>query len=228
MSQEPRVLAYDLEFARPVPDGNWSRMTECGISVLCSWSSHETDPRVWIPEEGYQVWRDFAAHALEHSVFLSWNGLDCDDKMIYEEFPAWERVLPYGRRLDLSVVAGLYALTEKKGLDRDYLTSVLARGVPNNFPELVGYKPGARLAVRRGWALEATYCATFGLESSKSMEGAEAPIAWGKGWRGKVIGYCVGDAKRLLDLWQRAWAGEPLTNSKDVSVTIPREVLGGT
>ena len=226
MDQMPRVLAYDLEFLRPVPAGDWSRMTECGVSVLASWSSHETDPRVWLPEEGPHIWKNFAKHALEHDVFLTWNGLGCDDRMIHAEFPTWARVLPYGKRVDLCVIAGLYSLAHKKGLDLEYLTGVLAKGVPNNFPELVGYKAGAKVNVMRGWNLEAAYCNTFGLESSKTMAGAEAPHAWGRGEKGAVIGYCVGDAKRLLDLWRHAWKGEELVNKFDGRTKIPQIALG--
>ena len=222
----PKVLAYDLEFARPLPGGNWKRMTECGVSVLCSWSSEEIEPRVWIPEEGEHVWRDFARHALEHDAYLTWNGIDCDDRMIYAEFPLWAQVLTHGRRLDLCVTAGLYALTKKKGFDVDYLTSVLVQGIPNNHPELLKYKPTAKQAVRNGWSLDPTYANTFGTGSTKSMAGALAPIKWQEGRRGEVIGYCIGDVRRLLDLWQHAWAGKELVNKKGVPVTIPQAVLG--
>lgn len=222
----PKVLAYDLEFARPLPGGNqWSRMTECGIGVLVSWSNQEVEPRVWLPAEGKHVLRDFCVHALKHDVFLSWNGLGCDDPMIYAQFPLWAEVLKQGKRLDLGAAVGLYALSKKKGLDLDYLTEVLAQGVPNNYPELVGYKPGAKVNVRSGWNLEKTYCATFGLENAKSMPAEEAPIRWQEGRRGEVIGYCVGDAKRLLDLWQHAWDGKELKNQKDQSVLVPEAVL---
>jgi hypothetical protein len=223
---QPKVLAYDLEFARPLPNNDWRRMTECGISVLVSWSNHEVEPRIWLPHEGPHVLRDFCVHALDHEVYLTWNGLGCDDKMIHAEFPTWEKALAHGKRLDLSAVAGLYALTEKKGLDRDYLDSVLVRGVPNNYPELVGYKPGARVNVMSGWSLDPTYGATFGTENSKSMDGAQAPIRWQAGHWGQVIGYCVGDAKRLLDLWRHAWGGEELVNKKGVSTRIPQPTLG--
>ena len=224
---QPKVLAYDLEFAKPLPGGNqWSRMTECGISVLSSWSNQEDEPRVWLPDEGPHVLRDFCVHALEHEVFLTWNGLACDDLMIFSQFPLWQEVLKEGKRLDLSAVAGLYALSKKKGLDLDYLTEVLGRGVPNNYPELVGYKPTAKVNVRSHWNLDATYSATFNQEVSKSMPAEEAPHRWQAGQCGKVIGYCVGDAKRLLDLWQHAWLGAPLVNLVGSSVVVPRSVLG--
>ena len=222
---QPKVLAYDLEFARPLPNGDWRRMTECGISVLTSWSNQEVEPRIWLPEEGSHVLRDFCVHALEHDVYLSWNGLGTDDPMIYAEFPLWQEDLKEGKRLDLGAVVGLYALSAKKGLDLDYLTEVLTRGVPNNYPELVGYKPTAKVNVRSGWGLEPTYGATFGRENSKSMPGEEAPVRWQAGQRGRVIGYCVGDAKRLLDLWRHAWGGNLLKSHKGHEVTVPQAVL---
>ena len=222
----PKVLAYDLEFARPLPYGDWRRQTECGVGVLASWSNQESEPRIWLPDEGPHIWKDFARHALEHEVFLTWNGLGCDDPLIHASFPLWAEVLKCGKRLDLGAVVGLYALSAKKELDLDYLGSVLTRGVPNNYPELVGYKPTAKVNVRSGWRLEATYCTTFGLEGSKSMPAEEAPIRWQAGKRGEVIGYCVGDAKRLLDLWKHAWAGELLKSHKGPEVLVPQAVLG--
>ncbi|MAH47935.1 hypothetical protein CMI37_19090 [Candidatus Pacearchaeota archaeon] len=222
---DPKVIAYDLEFARPLPNNDWRRQTECGVGVLCSWSNQEVEPRVWIPSEGANVWKQFAHHVLQHEVFLTWNGLGCDDPLIYAQFPLWEECLGHGKRLDLSAVLGLYALAEKKGLGLDYLTGVLSRGVPNNYPELVGYKPTAKVNVRSGWSLESTYCATFGRESAKSMPGEEAPIRWQAGQRGQVIGYCVGDVKRILDLWERAWGGGEVKNRKGQQVVIPRPVL---
>jgi hypothetical protein len=226
--KKPRVLSYDLEFARPLPNNDWRRQGECGVGVLVSWSSSEDEPRIWLPEEGPHVWKNFARHALGHEVLLTWNGLGCDDPVIYAQFALWEEVLKHAKRVDLSAIAGLYALSEKKGLDLGYLTRVLTRGVPNNYPELVGYKPTALVNVRSGWSLEPTYCATFGRETSKSMHGKDAPIWWQQGRCGEVIGYCVGDAKRILDLWGRAWAEKPLKNQKDQSVVIPRCVLGVT
>jgi hypothetical protein len=223
---QPKVLAYDLEFACPLPNGDWRRMTECGISVLTSWSNQEVEPRIWLPEEGSHVLRDFCVHALEHDVYLSWNGLGTDDPMIYAEFPLWQEVLREGKRVDLGAIIGLYALSAKKGLDLDYLTEVLTRGVPNNYPELVGYKPGAKVNVRSGWNLDVTYRKTFNLKHAKSMPGEEAPIRWQAGQRGKVIGYCVGDSKRLLDLWQHAWSGEPLVGRAEKPTCVPRAALG--
>jgi len=223
---DPKVLAYDLEFLNPLPDNDWRRMTECGVSVNVSWSNQEEEPRVWLPEEGEMVWKLFAQHALGHDVFLTWNGLGCDDRMIHAEFPLWEEVLKLGKRLDLCAVVGIYGLAQKKGLDLAAITSTLTRGVPNNYPELVNYKPGARVNVMKGWSLESTYCGTFGKEFSKSMDGALAPQKWAEGYRGQVIGYCVGDAYRLLKMWKHAWAGNPLINRDGVKVTVPREVLG--
>lgn len=223
---KPKVIAYDLEFKKSLPNNDWRRMRECGISVLVSWSSEEDEPRIWLPEEGPQVLRNFAAHALDHDVFLTWNGLGCDDPMIFEELPLWQEVLKHGKRVDLSAVAGLYSLSAKKGLDLDYLTEVLIRGVPNNYPELVGYKPTALVNVRSGWNLSDTYCATFGKDKTKSMPGHLAPVKWGEGHRGEVIGYCVGDAYRLLKMWKHAWEGNPLKNKKGQSVVIPRAALG--
>jgi hypothetical protein len=223
--KKPKVLAYDLEFANSVPDGDWKRMRECGVSVCCSWSSEEVEPRVWIPEEGERVWKEFAVHALQHDVFLTWNGLSCDDVMIYEEFPLWEQVLGHGKRLDLAVVAGLFGIAEKKKLALDPISKVLAYGVPDEYPKLVGYKPRAHLNVKVGWTLEGTYCNTFGLPEAKSMDGAQAPIRWREGRRGEVIGYCVGDAKRLLDLYEHAWDGGFLTNKRKVKTGIPQEAL---
>lgn len=222
----PRVLAYDLEFARPLPNNDWRRMAECGISVLSSWSSEEDEPRVWLPEEGEQVLKAFCVHALSHDAFVTWNGLGCDDPMIYSQSPLWAEVLKHGKRVDLGAIVGLYSLSERKGLDLDYLTGVLSRGVPNNFPELVGYKPGAKVNVRSGWSLEPTYCTTFGKEASKSMPGEEAPRRWQEGRKGEVISYCIGDSKRLLQLWKHAWKGQPLKSHKGMEVTVPRAALG--
>ena len=224
---QPKVLAYDLEFARPLPRNDWRRQTECGIGVLASWSNQEVEPRVWLPEEGEHVLRDFCVHALDHDVFLTWNGLGCDDPMIYAQFPLWQEVLKEGKRVDLGAIVGLYALSEKKKLDLDYLTEVLTRGVPNNYPELVGYQPGAKVNVRSGWNLDVTYCETFG-GGGKSMPGEEAPIRWQAGQRGKVIGYCVGDARRLLDLWQHAWTGSPLVGKAGRPTCMPQAALGGS
>lgn len=223
---DPKILAYDLEFKNPLPDGNWKRMTECGVSVLASWSSEEHEPRVWIPEEGEDVWRLFAQHALDHEVFLTWNGLGCDDRMIHAEFALWEEVLKLGKRLDLCAVAGIFGLAQRKGLRELPIVDVLTRGVPNNYPELVGYKPGAKVNVMKGWGLDPTYGATFGAGSTKSMDGAFAPIKWQAGQKGEVIGYCVGDAYRLLRLWKHAWEGNPLRNKDGVEVVIPKAVLG--
>ena len=224
---KPKVLAYDLEFANPLLNDDWSRMTECGIGVLASWSSEEIEPRVWIPEEGPHVLRDFAVHALEHDVFLTWNGIGCDDKLIHASLPLWAAVLGEAKRLDLILVAGLYAIAKKKKLDTRELDAVLAYGVPNDFPKLVGYKPTAKLNVMSGWKLDPTYSATFGIENSKSMDGVQAPIKWQAGARGEVIGYCVGDARRLLNLYDRAWDGHPLVNVKGAEAHIPRAVLAG-
>ena len=226
MMDKPKVLAYDLEFRDPLPEGDWSRMTECGVSVLASWSSDEDEPRVWLPEEGEHVWEEFALHALDHEVFLTWNGLSCDDRMIYASFPLWEHVLPRAKRLDLCVVAGLFGIAAKKGLPTDEIEGVLARGVPNNYPQLVGYKRRSTVHVMRGWKLEHAYCETFERESSKSLDGALAPELWAKGHRGRVIGYCVGDARRLLDLWSHAWIGGELRNAKGHVARIPQRVLG--
>jgi hypothetical protein len=223
----PKVLSYDLEFARPLPGDDWRRMTECGIGVLASWSNQEVEPRIWLPEEGDHVLRDFCVHALEHDVFLSWNGLGCDDPMIHAQFPLWQEVLKEGLRVDLGAIVGLYSLARRKGLDLDCITEVLVRGVPNNFPELVGYKPGAKVNVRSGWRLDSTHAATFQREESKSMPGAEAPIRWQAGRKGEVIGYCVGDVRRLLDLWEHAWKGLPLVSIKGPSTVVPRPALGG-
>jgi len=223
--KKPKVLAYDLESATPLPNDDWSRMTECGIGVLGSWSSEEIEPRVWLPEEGPHVLRDFAVHALEHDVFLTWNGLGYDDKMIHAEFPLWAQVLGQAKRLDLILVAGLYAIAARKKLDTAEMTAVLEYGVPNGFPKLVGYKPTASLNVMSGWKLDPTYAATFDIENSKSMDGAQAPIKWQAGSRGEVIGYCLGDTKRLLDLYNHAWDGSPLVNAKGAEAAIPQRVL---
>jgi len=222
---QPKVLAYDLEFARPLPGNDWRRQTECGIGVLASWSNQEVEPRVWLPEEGEHVLRDFCVHALDHDVFLSWNGLGCDDPMIYAQFPLWQEVLKEGKRVDLGAIIGLYALSAKKKLDLDYLTEVLTRGVPNNYPELVGYKPGAKVNVRSGWNLNVTHCETFE-RGGKSMPGEQAPIKWQAGQRGEVIGYCVGDVRRLLDLWQHAWTGNPLVGKAGLPTCVPQAALG--
>jgi hypothetical protein len=107
------------------------------------------------------------------------------------------------------------------------LTEVLSRGVPNNYPELVGYKPGAKLNVMSGWNLDATFGATFKTGKTKSMAGALAPVKWQEGKRGEVIGYCVGDAYRLLKLWKHARRGNALKNQKGGEAKIPAAVLGG-
>jgi hypothetical protein len=225
--KKPKVIAYDLEFANNLPDNDWRRMTECGVGVLASWSSEESEPRVWIPDEGGHVWKNFAKHALNHDVALTYNGMECDDLMIYAEFPLWERVLGAMRRVDLILLAGLYSLADKKGIPRRQLSDVLQRGIPNNYPQLVGYKPTATLNVKSGWAMGATFQGTFG-ESGKGMPGEEAPIRWQAGRRGEVIGYCVGDAYRLMRLWEHSWQGNPLKNLKGGIAKIPQVALGGS
>lgn len=42
----------------------------------------------------------------------------------------------------------------------------------------------------------------------KSMDGAQAPIAWQEGHRGRVIDYCLGDVIRLKKLVEAALAGK--------------------
>lgn len=223
-----KAIAYDLEFARPVPNEDWSRMTECGISVITSWSSHEVEPRIWIVDEHPDVLRRFAAHAVEHDIFVTWNGMSCDDKMIEAQLPVWQQVLGCGRSVDVAILSGLYSIAEKKGHDLSGLTDKLSLRIPENYPALVGYKPSAQVNVKRGWSLDSTYSSTFNLPtSSKSMEGAEAPLRWAAGSRAEVIGYCVGDSLRTFRLWRHAWFGKPLRNAKGVTVRLPRCVLGG-
>ena len=224
--EKPKVIAYDLEFAREVPNNDWNRMTECGVAVCCSWSSEESEPRVWIPDEGAHVWPAFARHVLEHDVYLTWNGMACDDLLIHAQFPLWERVLQEGKRLDLCIVAGLYAIADRKGLDRALLDQVLSYGVPNNFPKLVGYKEGASVSVKAGWTLDGTWSATFPDTKAKSMDGALAPKKWQEGKRGEVIGYCCGDVYRLLLLWEYVWDGGSLKSKRGWCVVLPFCALG--
>jgi len=239
----PRVLAYDLELFEPIPEGDhgprWSQAPQCGISVLAAWASWEDDPRVYVSkgqDRGRSDTERFvdAVVALDPDVgLLTWNGLDFDDAVIRETLApmsaaqvAWTYQLEGRRRIDLAIIAGLCEKAQSKGVDgfRAAVTALLAGGVPMHYPTLIGYSPNARVNVKKGWNLEATCTSTFGVERSKSMHGAEAPLAWQQGRFGEVVGYCVGDTLRTLRLWRHAVETGEL-RSGPLTAKIPRTAL---
>lgn len=224
----PNVLIYDVEAARPLPGNeDWSRKTECGISVIASWSSQEPSPRVWLPEEGDHILDDFALHAVEHEGFVTWNGLRYDDDMITSLFPWWPEVVSRGVKIDLPVIAGLFSICCKKGLDLRTLVESLKSGVPAHYPELVGYKPTAQMNVVKGWGLKPTYLSTFSkAEPDSQITGEMAPILWSQGLKGRVITYCMEDVGKLFALWRWAFKGGSLINKNGGEAVLPQCVLG--
>ena len=228
----PAVLAYDLEIARPLPEGDngprWDLAAECGISVIGAWHSYEHEPRIYTPGfGGYErpEMARFLADRGPRTHFVTWNGIDFDDPIISRTVGSLGWTDGH-KRVDLSILCGLFAKARTKGIDAMTIAAACAGGVPDDFPVLLDYKPGGRQAVRNGWPLDKTYVATFGIDgSTKSMHGADAPMLWQAGRFAEVIGYCAGDAYRLIRLWRHAWAGGILRGARGDAVVLPRSVL---
>lgn len=74
-------------------------------------------------------------------------------------------------------------------------------------------------ATHGGWGLDAVMQATFGI--GKSGSGAEAPIWWQSGQRGRVVDYCLHDVWLEAMLIRHMLAGRPIKAHGKPTITVP-------
>jgi len=89
-----------------------------------------------------------------------------------------------------------------------------------------GWNPGNDyFRYPKGLKLDDHLEGTFGRDSMKTANGADAPLMWQSGKVGTLVSYCLADVKRELKLFQHILSGEPVKTATHGSKKISIEVL---
>jgi hypothetical protein len=196
--EEISMLGYDLEILKAIPGGE----PLPGIEYCGGWADHA--------QMGISVIGAYDFRLRRYHIFLKDN---------FQEFQALaDQRLVIGfnsESFDDRVCAcnGLLIRT-KYDILREFYT---AKGL-NPYPEIFSDE-------YKGYGLDAIAKANLGL--GKTGNGAQAPIDWQRGLRGKVIEYCLFDVHLTRLLLEKVLRGEPLVDpvtGTDVFLRHPRLV----
>lgn len=103
------------------------------------------------------------------------------------------------------------------GFDIPLLSATLKTDLFPFFPPVYDILAESRAAVGatggrpRGMKLDDHLLATFGKDSLKTEDGAQAPIFWQNGHYGRLVSYCIADVKREAKLFRYSWEGKAIS-----------------
>lgn len=169
-----KYLAFDIEIAKPIPDGctDWKALRPLGISCAATWASDEDEPKVW--------------HGIDHIESMSpSDAFDLVGYMAFMRASGYTILTHNGTSFDFDILAeesGMFAECRELALN--------AVDTMFQFVCLKGF-PVSLNAVAKGMGLEG---------KTAGMNGAMAPQLWATGNYQQVLDYVAQDVRTTLDV----------------------------
>jgi hypothetical protein len=176
----PQLVAFDIEIARPIPDGagDWTAFRPLGITCAATLTS-ERDLRLWHghtpdgeiaprmrPEEAGELVTYLQEQVQAGKTILTWNGLGFDFDILAEESQLHQECCDLAQE-HIDMMFHFFCM---KGFPLALDTAAKGMGLPG--------KPAG-------------------------MKGDLAPVYWSQGRHQEVLDYVAQDVRTTLDLYER-------------------------
>jgi len=185
-----KTIIYDCEIINAIPNRDGSTIK--GITYCEGWHDHKN--------MGVSVTGVYDYHEDRYRVFCYDNRAEFAKLIAERDLCVGFNSIPFNNALLLA--CGWPAPLEEKSYDLLRETWAAA-----------GLGAAFDFKTHGGYGLDAMCACNFG--TTKSGNGALAPVLWQQGRRGEVIDYCLNDIRLTKQLFDSVLVGKPLISPKD-------------